>query len=154
VSHLCGTTLSIGGIGYHKTGGQLMTYNKLYILLAAIFAFISMEFIGCIADTSIHLNIDNQLSTDVTLSFYTIMQNGNLTAIRNLGIIHADKTEETTGAFILGGLGLEPKVILEAHDQFGSLIWEKTWTGADFVKLKDLGWKVTISSETNQLSSN
>jgi len=109
----------------------------------------SVMLVACIVEQSVHLNIENQLSTDITLNFYTSQQNGQLSVPRHLGVILTGQTGKTTGTIILGGIGAEPKVIIQAEDSSGRVIWQKTWTGEEFVKLKDTGWKIVVSSDTS-----
>jgi hypothetical protein len=42
-------------------------------------------------------------------------------------------------------------VIISAEDSSGNVVWQHTWTVEEFTKLGDIGWKIIISSETNQL---
>jgi hypothetical protein len=102
---------------------------------------------SCIVEQSAYLTVDNRMPVDVTLTFYAIFQNGDHSAPEDLGTIPAGQTLRSR-SIILGGIGAVPKVILKAEDPSGNVVWQKTWTGEEFVKLKDVEWKVVVSPET------
>lgn len=124
-----------------------MARKVWFILLALASILMAITSMNCVVEQSVHLIIDNQTKTDINLTFYVVQQDGQLSSARILGVIHAEQIERTTGTVILGGIGLEQKVELRADDLLGNVIWQKTWSGQEFLKLKDSGWEIDINSQ-------
>lgn len=116
-------------------------------LLLAVIAIAAVTG-GCVVDYAVHLTVENQMSTQVKLIFSETLENGAKPAPYSLGTVPAGETAQTSGGIILGGIGSDKEVLIEAADPSGRVVWQKSWTGKEFVKLKDAGWKVVISPET------
>lgn len=116
-------------------------------LLLAVIA-ISAVTSGCWGDYDVHLTVENQMATQVKLTFSETLGNGVKPAPYSLGTVAAGETAQTSGGIMLGGISSDKEVLIQAADPSGQIVWQKSWNGKEFVKLKDVGWKVVISPET------
>jgi hypothetical protein len=106
-------------------------------------------FIPC--DYSAKLTFENRTSTNLTIK-YNQSQIDHIELYQyddflDLGTISAGQTETLIGP-IMGGMGAVPKVFLKAADPSGNIVWQNTWSGEDFFKLDEKGFKVVIDPRT------
>jgi hypothetical protein len=104
---------------------------------------------SCIVEKSAFLIIENQMPRDVKILYSETFPDGKQSPRYSMDTVLAGNTTQMTRSIILGGIGALKNVVLQAEDSSGKVIWQKTWTGAEFVKLKDVGWKIVVSPETS-----
>ena len=122
-----------------------------FSLFVIVLAVLAIPLSACRVDYGAYLNVDNRFPVDVTLVLSITTQNGQYAKPFSLGIIPASQTKDTRWMWVYkrSDIGLFLKVLLEGEDSSGKVVWQKTWTGAEFVKLEDSGWKIVVSPETS-----
>ena len=129
--------------------------NVKWLAFCIVLAVVTILINGCICgvvEYIVYLNIENKMPTDITIELTEILlDDGEYTSTWHLGTIHAGQTEDTPTGFIFGGIGAMTNIILEAKDPSGNIVWKKTLTGEEFVKLRETGWKIVISPETSDV---
>jgi len=132
--------------------GNMFKLRKRYLTLTSLVLFVTFLVIGvssCIVEKSAHLNIENRISSDLNIVFNETFQNGQQSVPYSLGVAISGNTVQMRGGIILGGIASDKQITLQGKDSSTRVVWQKTWIGADFVKLKDVGWKIVVSPETS-----
>jgi hypothetical protein len=127
-------------------------HNKVYYFIDLVIFFCVLVGIwgtmsACV-DYSVDLVVENRLTIDVKVVYSHHYNDGTVNFVHTSGNIAIGSTGKVkTG--IINGISTVPQIVLQAEDSSGKVVWQKTWTGEEFVKLKDVGWIIVISSETN-----
>jgi hypothetical protein len=79
------------------------------------------------------LNIENRMSTDVTILYYELWSDDTYPEPIESGTVPAGQTVSLPGP-IINGIGGVSKFILEAKDPSGNIVWQKTWSGEEIAK--------------------
>lgn len=124
---------------------NIVTAMVLVLLFAMLVTNTGCELVA-------NLIINNQTNMPLTISDDALDKNWILMHSYVLGT--ALPGEETT----MSGLTIRRDIAgwtvrLKATDSNGEVVWQRDLSFEDFYKLEDVGWKITISPETNQLSS-
>ena len=118
-----------------------MRINKTRLVILQRSFLINM-FLGsyiCIVEHRARLTIENSFSVDLRMIYIGTSYDGESYPPEDLSLVHAQQTEKLTGISVM------PKITLEAHDSSDNIVWKKSWTGEEFIKLKDVDWEITIS---------
>ncbi len=121
------------------------------LLVSFLFACITVGLAACV-DYSVDLHIKNQTSTGVFVTYTEYSKNGSVAFVKTSNLIPAGQNG-TVRTGIINGIAALPKISLQAKDAAGRVIWEQSWTGSEFAKLQDVGWKVSIGNASTKLLS-
>jgi len=102
----------------------------------------------CIVEPGAQLTIENRFDFDVTILHEGIYPDGRHTGLGTMCVAPAGQAIETRG-FILGSGMIGETVIIKAEDPSGNVVWQKSWPYDEFIKLKDVDWKIVVSPETS-----
>jgi hypothetical protein len=103
-------------------------------------------------EPAVRLTVTNQMGTDLTIINDALDRHGLVMRSRNLGSAPADQDTFLPQSMPLIQDAIGWTVVLKGEDGSGAVLWQRSWPFGDFVKLKDAGWKITVSPETNQLT--
>ncbi len=102
-------------------------------------------------EPAVRLTVTNQMNTDLTITTEALNKQGLSTRSRVLGTAPADQDTFLPQSLTLIQDAIGWTVVLKGEDASGTVVWQRSWLFEDFIKLKNVGWKITISPETNQL---
>lgn len=121
----------------------------LSIVSVALIIVVTTSCFCFVVDRGTRLTVENRLPVDVTITYYEVRQDGSRTASSNMGIVSSGQVTLLDKGIALGGIGGVPRVVLRAEDPLGNVTWQRSWTGKEFSKLKDVGWRIVVSPETS-----
>ena len=128
---------------------EISSCMKLILFMCILISVIGLT---SACDYSVELNITNQLSIDVKMVYSQYYKSFDSPTPYGSYVISDIIPAGQTGKLrtgIINGISGAPKVVLKAEDPSGNVVWQKTWTGKEFGKLEDVGWKVEVSPETS-----
>lgn len=99
----------------------------------------------------IRLTVTNRTDTDLTIVADALDRHGQVMRSRSLGSAPADQDTYLQNSLILIQDVIGWTVVLKGEDASVTVLWQRSWAFEEFLKLKDVGWKITLSPETNQL---
>jgi len=102
-------------------------------------------------EPAVRLTVTNQMNTDLTITTEALNKQGLSMRTRELGSALADQDTFLPQSLNLIQDAIGWTVVLKGEDASGTVVWQRSWLFEDFVKLKNVGWKITLSPETNQL---
>jgi len=123
--------------------------SKHFLVLFIVMVMLLIASNACIVEHAAYLNIENGFLTDIIFTLKIATPDGDHSESWILGTVPAGETKDTPKSFIYGGIGLSPKLLLQGNETSGNLVWQKSWKGTEFLKLKNLGWKIKVSPETS-----
>ena len=94
------------------------------------------------------LIVENRFSTEVTIMYEGTFKT-RPPERANWGIVPAGEVRPLAKGFWLNPHAVGYTIWLQALDQSGNVLWQKTWTFEEFVKLEDVGWKIVVGPETS-----
>jgi hypothetical protein len=112
---------------------------------------LALSFANTACEPAVRLTVNNQMNTDLMIITEALDQKGLNMRIRVLGNAPADQDTFLPQSLALMQVVIGWTVILKGEDTSGVILWQKSWLFEDFIELEDVGWKITISPETNQL---
>jgi hypothetical protein len=140
------------------THSRMVSLNKSYrvghwvCLLGLITVLTAMALLSascvCVAEPGAYLTVENRFDFDITIVHEGIYSEGQHSEPWIMGVVPAGETVKTHGFMISSG-SLGETVIIKAEDPSGNVVWEKSWPYDEFVKLKDVDWKIVIGPETD-----
>ena len=130
---------------YFKT----MTLKNLVILFILLcFNLIAVSMLTA-CDGAVKLIIENKMQTDIVITHTAINKQGEQSPRGELGTVPSGQTEKLQYAIFLRQDVAGWEILLKAQDSSGMIVWQKRWSFEDFLKLKDVGWKIVVSPETS-----
>ena len=100
-------------------------------------------------EPAIRLTVENKTVTEVTIIYQRFDKSGASSGTETLGTVPAGKTVQLPALFTLSPDIIGWAMLVKAEDALGNIVWQKKWTFDEFVKLKDVGWKIVVSPETS-----
>jgi len=95
-----------------------------------------------------HIIAENRMATEITVLHEAINSKGKVFYSTTWGKVPAGQTAELK-LIMLSRDQIGSTVVLKAEDPSGNIVWQRSWPFEEFWKLKDVGWKIVISPETN-----
>ncbi len=102
---------------------------------------------GC--EPGAQLTVENQMTTEITVMSVRINESGTATDTATLGTVPPEQTLKLPAIFPLRPDIIGRTILIKTLDPSGNIVWQKSWTFEEFKKLKDVGWKIVVSPETN-----
>ena len=125
-----------------------LTTRQFGIGLLLLFALLITN-TGC--EPAVRLTVTNQMGTDLTIINDALDRHGLVMRSRNLGSAPADQDTFLQSSLVLIQDVIGWTVVIKGLDSSDALVWQRSWPFEDFYKLKNVGWKITMSPETNHL---
>jgi hypothetical protein len=123
---------------------------KGWLILGCILTTLTIGvFVLTACDASTKLVVENRMPFDITIIHIAIDKQGEQSSRGELGTVPAGQTAKLQYAIFLRQDVAGWTILLKAQDPSGNIVWEKSWPFDEFLKLKDVGWKIVISPETN-----
>jgi hypothetical protein len=129
----------------HRVGHWICLLGLIAVLAATTLLFASC---ACIAEPGASLTVENRFDFDVTIIHEGIYHEGEHSEPWIMGVAPAGQTVETHGFTLRPGI-IGETVIIKAEDSSGNVVWEKSWPYDEFVKLKDVDWKIVVGPEAS-----
>jgi hypothetical protein len=126
----------------HRVGRWICLLGLIAMFAATTLLFASC---ACIAEPGARLTVENRFDFDVTIVQEATRSNGEHYA-ESVGIVPTGQTVETR-VFMVSPGSLGETVIIKAEDSSENVVWEKSWPYDEFVKLKDVDWKIVVGPE-------
>lgn len=121
---------------------KICLLGLIIVLAASVLALT-----GC--EPATRLTVENQMQTELKIIHQAIYQNGSRSVESVVGTVPQGQTVQLPGLFTLSQDIIGDIVLIKAEDPTGVVVWQKSWSFDDFLKLKDVGWKIVISPETS-----
>ncbi|MBM4462211.1 MAG: hypothetical protein FJ012_02595 [Chloroflexi bacterium] len=118
-------------------------------MAALVILAITMILAGSACQESVRLTVENQTSIDLTIMHEAYEKDGKTFDRVSLGMVPAGQTVKLHQWITLTRSTLGWTVVLKAEDPSGQVIWQRSWSFKEFLELKKVGWKITISPESD-----
>lgn len=125
-----------------------MSENRVgYFSFGLIIVFLVSIVMLTACDPIAILTVENKMPTDIVVIHEDINREGESLLREEIGKVSANQTAKMSYAIFLGNIG--ETVIIEAEGSLGNIVWQKSWSADEFLKLNDVGWKIVVSPETS-----
>jgi len=102
---------------------------------------------GC--EPATQLTVENRMATQVTIIEEGINDEGIHFSPVTLGTVPSGQEVELPTIIPLRRGIIGWTMLIKAEDPSGNVVWHKSWSFDEFLKLKDVGWKIVVSPETS-----
>ena len=127
---------------YRGNQNWVCLFGLITILLAIVLMVTSCE-------PAVRLSVENLMVTDVTIVIQRFDKDGAPSDSEILGTVPTGQTVKLPPLFTLSPDIIGWFVLLRDGDPAGNVVWQKSWPFEEFLKLRDVGWKIVISPETS-----
>ena len=127
-----------------KSIGYKWGYLLSFALLLSLYVIVTAS-----CDGNARLTVENQMNTEIIIFHEDISGSGDSLIREEIGRVPANQTAEMQYDIFLGTLG--ETVIIQAEDLQRNIIWQRSWTREEFLKINDVKWNIIVSPETNEL---
>lgn len=121
-------------------------------LAATLLISLAILITSTACEPAVRLTVTNQMGTDLTIVNDALDKHGQFMRSRNLGSAPADQDTFLQSSLVLIQDVIGWTVVIKGLDSSDAVVWQRSWPFEDFYKLKNVGWKITVSPETNQLT--
>ena len=130
-----------------KSSRKLKGYRIWLSLFCLIAVLGALVFSGC--EPAARLTVENHFSTQVTIRWEATFKSRPPNETY-MGTVPAGETRQLEQGFLINPGDTGDIIKLTATDPSDKVVWQKTWTYEEFIKLEEVGWKIVVGPETSQ----